>query len=96
MFKIRKLILQLLQNWCVKGEFLSYIYCVIFLHLLEKKLQKKSKIKEMDKELQHTHGESNNNKKGKSKYRYLFVRSFFFMSSYKCSVNLYVSPSVCS
>uniref|UniRef100_A0A8C2JB13 Bromodomain, testis-specific n=1 Tax=Cyprinus carpio TaxID=7962 RepID=A0A8C2JB13_CYPCA len=31
----------------------------------KKKLQKKSKIKEMDKELQHTHGESNNNKKGK-------------------------------
>lgn len=76
MVKIRKLILQLLQNWCVKGEFFSYIYCDLFT-LLEKKLQKKSKIKEMDKELQHTHGESNNNKKGKSKYRYLFVRSFF-------------------
>uniref|UniRef100_A0A673MAX7 Bromodomain testis-specific protein-like n=1 Tax=Sinocyclocheilus rhinocerous TaxID=307959 RepID=A0A673MAX7_9TELE len=28
----------------------------------KKKLQKKSKIKEMDKELQHTHGESNNKK----------------------------------
>ncbi len=66
--------LQLLQNFSVKGDFffISY-YCDLFT-LLEKKLQKKSKIKEMDKELQHTNGESNNKAKN---IGILFVHSFF-------------------